>query len=138
MCRGGISQGARLQSHVLHGTSDSEKMLRTHFFPLANAEYFKTIKVFVCFFLFRGESPKFRWLREALKRRPRPGRVSEGPQLRVGKPTHVNYLAFIQQEMTNDNRLGKEKQQNKQNVSRPSCNFYTKKKYISLFILSLF
>lgn len=36
-----------------------------------------------------------------------------GAQLSVGKSTHVNYLLLVQQEMMKDNKLGKEKQQNK-------------------------
>lgn len=52
----------------------------------------------------------FRWLGKALNLRPTLG---GGAQLSVGKSTHVNYLLLVQQEMMNDNKLGKEKQQNK-------------------------
>lgn len=52
----------------------------------------------------------FRWLGKALNLRPT---LRGGPQLSVGKSTHVNYLLLVQQEMMNDNKLGKEKQQNK-------------------------
>lgn len=37
----------------------------------------------------------------------------------VGTCIHVNYLLVVQQEMRNDNKLGKEKQKNKQIVSLP-------------------
>lgn len=52
----------------------------------------------------------FRWLGKALNLRPT---LRGGAQLSVGKSTHVNYLLLVQQEMMKDNKLGKEKQQNK-------------------------
>lgn len=48
------------------------------------------------------------------------------PGLSVGTCIHVNYLLVVQQEMRNDNKLGKEKQNNKQMVSHPLlflCSF---------------
>lgn len=41
------------------------------------------------------------------------------PCFSVGTCIHVNYLLVVQQEMRNDNKLGKEKQNNKQMVSHP-------------------
>lgn len=88
---------------------------------LSTTEYFWTVKAFVCFFLFRGESPKFRWLGKSFETEAKAG--GGGPQLSVGESTHVKYLLLVQQEMMNDNKLGKERQQNKQIVSHPFCHF---------------
>lgn len=49
----------------------------------------------------------FRWLGKALNLRPTL-RKGGGAQQSVGKSTHVNYF-LVQQEMMNDNKLGKEK-----------------------------
>lgn len=43
----------------------------------------------------------------------------------------MNYLLVVQQEMRNDNKLGKEKQKNKQMVSHPLVHFK-----LFLFLLS--
>lgn len=43
--------------------------------------------------------------------------------LSVGTCIHVNYLLVVQQEMRNDNKLGKEIQKNKQMVSRHLLHF---------------
>lgn len=133
LCRGGISQGSRLQSHVSDGTSDSEKRLLTHFFPLQKQNILGPLRLlFVSFCSEASPQSSVGW--EKLWNWGQCWGESGGPQLSVGKPTHVNYLLLVQQEMLNDNRLGKEKQQNKQIVSHPSCNFL---RNIFLFILSL-
>lgn len=44
--------------------------------------------------------------------------------LSVGTCIHMNYLLVVQQEMRNKNKLGKEKQKNKQMVSRPLLHFF--------------
>lgn len=53
--------------------------------------------------------------------------------LSVGTCIHVNYLLVVQQEMRNDNKLGKEIQKNKQMVSRHLLHFVSP---FSSFLLS--
>lgn len=107
-------------------------MLPTHFFFFfEHAEYRENISVFCLFFLHvvwrrvtkaqsAGNSFETEAITEAEAGRPGPG---------VGTCVHVNYLLVVQQEMRNDNKLGKERQKNKQMVSQRLHHFF-----LSLFL----
>lgn len=102
------------------------KMRLSHSLRLEHAEYLENISVFCLFVLhvvwrrvakapFAGNS-----FETEAKHRGESGR----PSLSVGTCIHVNYLLVVQQEMRNDNKLGKEKQKNKQMLSQPLVHFF--------------